>query len=101
MYCPESSFVCNKWVSIYHNGNGDIRWERRPIKERLNPLRWSLLIFRRQRGGYRIRINRQGRFELHRSNFVFNYLGGKQRQQRRFAAEDAARKTEWEFPNDQ
>jgi hypothetical protein len=94
MFCPETTFACNRFISIWHNGNSDIQWKYRSLKERLNPLRWSVFLIRKKRG-YLIRINRDGRLNFHWSNFVWNYLGGEKRAEKRWAQE--RRQSDLEF----
>ena len=93
MFCPESNFICNRWLSVTHHGKGDVQWKYRSLGEKLNPLRWSIFIFRKRRG-YAIRINRDGRLRIHVSNFIWHYLGGKGRADRKWKKqriEDEAR----------
>jgi len=85
MYCPETIFVSHRLLFVYHYGVGDTDWNRRPLRERLNPLRWTVVIGPRPKRC--LRINKDAKLNLALSNFIYKYLGGKRRLDRKFNKE--------------
>lgn len=71
MYCPETIKVCNDLAYIVHHGAGDVPWEYRSLAERWNPLRWEISLWRKPRGGYRVRLNYDGGWGRAISNGIF------------------------------
>lgn len=71
MYCPETIKVCNDALFICHHGDGDVHWKYRPLRERINPLRYEIGFIRKERGGYRFYINKDGRWQLRLSEWLW------------------------------
>lgn len=71
MFCPETYRLNTRLLTVIHHGDGDVEWHHRPRAERWNPLRYEAGLIAKYRGGYVMRINRGGRWNLHVSNAIW------------------------------
>lgn len=65
MHCPESIIFRSKPLTITHYATTDfISWDRVPLRQKLNPLRYELRFWRWSRGMALIVVNEEGRAAL-------------------------------------
>ena len=90
MHDEKSVFAWEGRIWIAHNGRGDIRWEYRPLTERLNPLRYEVgLRWPHRNAPVRWCINRNGKWHRAFSNLTWR-LWRKRRWERSRSADDGA-----------
>jgi len=101
MHCPHHILVNRKHLMITLHTRRDTNWKFVTWSEKLNPLRYEIIVWRRPYGSYsigqsqwRLKINDDAWMRVKFSNFVWKYLGGKRRfykrVEKRRKAEDSA-----------